>query len=121
MVPFSRAAWPPHVLVPTEWLVQMLAVSSQDAVAFLLRRYGASATAALFVLLLALARGAAPLRAADGALAVWFAVQGAVAVWRLSQGMVGGLTWFALVADPAIAAGFLVLWRSTERSPAPLQ
>lgn len=103
--------------VPTDWLAQMMGVSAEDAAEFLLRRYGASATAALSALLIVLLRGASAIRAAYMALALWFAVQGAVAIWGLSTGIAGGLAWVALVADPAIAALLLILWaRSAPRN-----
>jgi hypothetical protein len=95
--------------VPVDWLAGMLGVSGVDATSFLLRRYGGSATAALCVSTAAIARHAAPARAALLALSAWFSVQGLVALWGLAFGQVGGLAWVAVVADPLIARWFIAL------------
>jgi hypothetical protein len=95
--------------VPADWLAGLLGVSGVDATSFLVRRYGASATAALCVSTAAIAVQAAPSRAALLALSAWFGVQGLVAVWGLAFGHVGGLAWAAVVADPLIAGWFIAL------------
>jgi hypothetical protein len=87
----------------------MLDTSGADATTFLVRRYGASATAALAVTTAIIARGGAPQRAALLGVAAWFGGQAVVAVWGLASGTVGGLAWLAVFADPLIAAGFLAL------------
>jgi hypothetical protein len=94
---------------PVSWLASLLDVSSDAVTTFLVRRYGASATAALFVVVAAAERGAIARRATLLGLATWFAVQGAVAVWGIVSGAVGGLAWLAMIADPLIAAWFFVL------------
>lgn len=94
---------------PVGWLASLLDVSSDAVTTFLLRRYGASATAALFAVVAAVERGATARRAALLGLATWFAVQGSVAVWGIVSGTVGGLAWLAMIADPLIAAWFFVL------------
>ena len=50
--------------VPADWLAGLLGVSGADATTFLVQRYGASATAALFVLTAAIACQTVPSRAA---------------------------------------------------------
>ena len=82
-----------------------------DATSFLVRRYAASATAALFVVTTAIARRTNPQRAALLGFATWFGVQGVVAIWGVGTGTVGGLAWVAVFADPLIAAWF-VMWAS---------
>jgi len=94
---------------PADWLAGLLGVSGADATSFLVRRYAASATAALFVSTAAIARQTAPSRAALLALSAWFGVQGLVAVWGIASGHVGGLAWIAIVADPLIAGWFIAL------------
>jgi hypothetical protein len=96
-------------VVPAGWLADMLDASGPDATTFLIRRYGASATAALAVATASIARGGDPQRAGLLGLAVWFGVQAMVAGWALVAGTVGGLTWLAVFADPLIAVGFLAL------------
>lgn len=95
--------------VPADWLAGLLGVSGADATTFLVQRYGASATAALFVLTAAIACQTVPSRAALLSLSAWFGVQGLVAVWGIAFGRVGGLAWVAVVADPLIAGWFIVL------------
>lgn len=107
-------------VIPAGWLAEMLATSGPDATTFLVRRYGASATAGLAVTTAVIARGGGPQRAALLGLAAWFGVQAVVAVWGLATGTVGGLTWLAVFADPLIAAGFLALsGRGQKGSSAP--
>ena len=69
-------------IAPTSWLEELLEVRGADATSFLVRRYAASATAALFVVTTAIARRTNPQRAALLGLATWFGVQG----WSLSGG-----------------------------------
>ena len=95
--------------VPADWLAGLLDVSGADATSFLVQRYGASATAALFVSTAAIAQQTAPSRAALLALSAWFGVQGLVAIWGIALGHVGGLAWVAVVADPLIAGWFIAL------------
>jgi hypothetical protein len=102
-------------IAPAGWMAELLDVASADATAFLTRRYAASATAALFVVTIAVMRGGSPRRAGLLALATWFAVQGVVAVVGLVSGTVGGLAWAAVLADPLLAAWFLVLARNVQR------
>ena len=98
-------------VLPTNLLESLLEVDGRAATAFLVRRYAVSATAALCVAIIGVARASSPERAALLAVATWFAVQGIVAVVGLATGDVGGLTWVAIVADPLLAAGFLVAAR----------
>ena len=98
-------------IAPTSWLEELLEVRGADATSFLVRRYAASATAALFVVTTAIARRTNPQRAALLGFATWFGVQGAVAIWGVGTGTVGGLAWVAVFADPLIAAWFL-MWSS---------
>ena len=99
---------------PTDWLAELLAVDGPDATTFLVRRYAASATAAVFVATASIARRAEPRRASLYALATWFGVQGAVAVAGVLSSTVGGLVWVAIVADPALALWFLTLTKRVE-------
>jgi hypothetical protein len=103
------------LLLPTGWLTGLLDLADQDATAFLVRRYAASATAALCVATAGIARGANAQRAVLLGLATWFAAQAAVAVWGIATDTVGGLAWLALAADPLIAAWFYALSRRTQR------
>lgn len=96
-------------IAPADWLAGLLNVSGADATNFLVRRYAASATVALFVATAAIARNTAPEKAALLALSAWFAVQGMVAVWGVVFGYAGGFAWAAVVADPIIAAWFFIL------------
>lgn len=98
-------------LVPADWLAGLLSLAPDDAATFLMRRYAASATAAVAVTSLGIARGQAPERSALFGLATWFAVQALTAVVGLVTGTVGGLAWLAVVADPVLAAGFAILAR----------
>jgi hypothetical protein len=100
---------------PADWLAGLLGGSGVDATSFLVRRYGASATAALFVSTAAIAAHVAPSRAALLALSVWFGAQGLVALWGLAFGHVGGLAWAAVVADPLIAGWFIALSVKVDR------
>lgn len=102
---------------PADWLAGLLDVSGADATSFLVRRYGASATAALFVATAAIARQSAASRAALLALSAWFGVQGLVAVWGIVSGHVGGLAWVAVVADPLISWWFIALSAKSEGPP----
>lgn len=99
---------------PAGWLENLLAVSGRDATGFLVRRYGASATAALCVATGAIALGLDPRRAALRALAAWFGVQAAVALWGVTTGAVGGLAWLAVLADPLLGAWFFALSAKAE-------
>jgi hypothetical protein len=96
-------------VIPAGWLADVLDAAGPDATTFLVRRYGASATAALAVTSAVIALGGAPQRAALLGLAAWFGLQAVVAAWGLASGTVGGLTWLAVFADPLIAAAFLAL------------
>lgn len=96
-------------IAPTSWLEELLDVRGADATSFLVRRYAASATAALFTVITAIARRTNPQRAALLGLATWFGVQGVVAILGVGTGTVGGLAWLAIFADPLIAAWFLML------------
>jgi hypothetical protein len=98
-------------IAPMSWLEELLDVRGADATSFLVRRYAASATAALFVVTTAIARRTNPQRAALLGFATWFGVQGVVAILGVASGAVGGLAWLAVLADPLIAAWFL-MWAS---------
>jgi hypothetical protein len=98
-------------VVPTAWLADMLDVAGRDATTFLVRRYAASATAALAVVTIATARRTDPYRAALLGLSTWFGVQAGAAWWGVISGAVGGFAWLAMVADPLIAAWLLLLSR----------
>ena len=82
---------------PVAWLEDMLAAGGRDATTFLVRRYAASATAALAVAAIAVTRHAGG--RADGRRAVllglstWFGVQAVTAWWGVASGTVGGLAW----------------------------
>lgn len=103
---------------PANWLGEMLSVSGDGATSFLVRRYGASATAALAVGCLQVARGAHGEHAALQSFATWFAGQGLVAIHGVATGTVGGFAWLAVFADPALAAWFLLLaLRPASRTP----
>jgi len=97
--------------VPADLLADRLALAPDDAATFLVRRYAASATAAVAVTSLGIARGQEPERSALFGLATWFAVQALAAVVGLATGTVGGVAWLAVVADPVLAAGFAILGR----------
>lgn len=99
------------VVAPVDWFADVLDVAADDATAFLVRRYAASATAALFVVAIGAVRGLPAPRAALLGLGTSFAVQGSVAVAGVAAGTVGGLAWLAVFADPALALGFLSLAR----------
>jgi hypothetical protein len=96
----------------------MLDVAGRDATAFLVRRYAASATAALAVVAIAVLRRADPYRAVLLGLGTWFAVQAATAGWGAVSGTVGRLVWLAVVADPLLATWFLILSRTRPMSSA---
>ena len=99
------------------WFEGLLDVSGADATTFLVRRYEASATVALFVVTAAIGLQANPQRAVLLALSAWFGVQGVVALSGVVSGTVGGLAWAAVFADPLIAAWFFALSGRFERSP----
>jgi hypothetical protein len=103
-------------LVPADRLAGLLALAPDDAATFLLQRYAASATAAVAVTSLGIARGQAPERSALFGLATWFAVQALAVVVGLATGTVGGVAWLAVVADPVLATGFAVLARRAGQS-----
>jgi hypothetical protein len=103
------------VSVPVAWLAEMLGVAGHDATTFLVRRYAASATAALAVVAAATVRRTDPVRAASLGLAVWFGVQAVTAWWGVMTGVVGAFAWLAVVADPLLAAWFLFLTRGDRR------
>jgi hypothetical protein len=98
-------------LVPADWFAGLLALAPEDAATFLARRYAASATAAVAVTSLGIARGREPERSALFGLATWFAVQALAAVVGLATDTVGGVAWLAVVADPMLATGFAILAR----------
>jgi hypothetical protein len=100
--------------VPVSWLEAMLDTAGGEATTFLVRRYAASATAALAVVTVGIVRRAHPRRAVLLGLSTWFGIQAVTAWWGIISGLVGGFAWAAVVADPLLAAGFLVLSR---RSP----
>lgn len=102
---------------PVTWLEDLLAAGDHDATTFLVRRYAASATAALAVAAIAVAvaghtnaRGAVLL-----GLSTWFGVQAVAAWWGLASGTVGGFAWVAMIADPFLAGWFLILARKEHR------
>lgn len=103
-------------IAPTSSLADLLNVAGDDATAFLVRRYAASATAALFVAITGIVRGASPHRTGLLAVAVWFSVQGLIAVIGIVSGTVGGLVWLAAFVDPLIAAWFFVLSGNVQRN-----
>jgi hypothetical protein len=100
------------VVTPAAWLADML-VAGPDATTFLLRRYAASATAALAVVTIATARHTDPKRAVLLGLSTWFGVQTVTAWWGIIGGAVGGFAWLAMFADPLVAAWFLFLSRKS--------
>jgi hypothetical protein len=108
-------------VAPTAWLADMLDVGDRVATTFLVRRYAASATAALAVVTIATARHTDPTRAVLLGLSTWFGVQAVTAWWGVVAGAVGGFAWLATVADPLIAAWFLLLSRKTSRPAASRQ
>jgi hypothetical protein len=98
-------------------LGSLLDVDGPAATAFLVRRYAVSATVALCIAIIGIARTSSPERAALLAVATWFAVQGIVALLGLATGDVGGLAWVAVVADPLLAVGFLLASRGAGSRP----
>jgi hypothetical protein len=103
-------------IAPTTWLSDLLDVAGHDATSFLIRRYAASATAALFVATTGIVQGTSPHRVGLLALAAWFAVQGVVAVAGLVSGTVGGLAWLAAFIDPLIATWFFTVSRNVQHT-----
>lgn len=102
---------------PAAWLAGLIGVTDGEATGFLLRRYGASATAAIAVTSATIAMGGTPQRAALLGFAAWFGVQAMVAIGAVLTGIAGGLIWLAVVADPLIGAWFLLLsWRTGDRA-----
>jgi hypothetical protein len=102
-------------VVPAAWLADMLDVADRDATTFLVRRYAASATVALAVVTIATAWRTDPTQAVLLGLGMWFGVQAATAWWGVIAGAVGGFARLAAVADPLIAAWFLLLSRTSPR------
>ncbi len=102
-------------VAPAIWLADMLDVTGHDATTFLVRRYAASATAALAVVAIATARRTEPRRAVLLGFGTWFGLQAVTASWGLIAGVVGGFAWLAMVADPLIAAWFLYQARTSLR------
>jgi hypothetical protein len=76
--------------VPVSWLEAMLDTAGGEATTFLVRRYAASATAALAVVTVGIVRRARPRRAALLGLSTWFGVQAVTAWWGIISGLVGG-------------------------------
>lgn len=105
-------------IAPAGWLADLLDLAAEDAAAFLMRRYAASATAALFVATIGLVRGISPQRAGLLALSTWFAVQGLVAIVGVISGTVGSLAWLVVFVDPLLAAWSFVLSRKVQQGPA---
>jgi hypothetical protein len=105
-------------VVPAAWFGDMLDVEGRDATTFLVRRYAASATAALAVVTIATARRTDPMRAVLLGLSTWFGVQTVTAWLGIIAGAVGGFAWLAVLADPLIAAWFLLLSRTSPRPTA---
>jgi len=105
--------------VPVTWLEDMLDTAGTEATSFLVRRYAASATAALAVVTFGILRGADPRRAGLLGLGTWFGVQALTAWWGVILGSVGGFAWAAVVADPLLAGAFLILSRRTSIAAAP--
>jgi hypothetical protein len=105
--------------VPVTWLEGMLDTAGAEATTFLVRRYAASATAALAVVTIGIVRCADPRRAALLGLGTWFGVQAVTAWWGVISGSVGGFAWAAVVADPLLAAAFLILSRRSPSSAHP--
>jgi hypothetical protein len=99
-------------IAPATWLADMLDVAGDDAATFLVRRYAASATAALAVVTIAIVRRTEPRKAVLLGYATWFGGQAVIAWWGVISGSAGGLAWAGVVADPLIAAWFLVLSRT---------
>lgn len=95
-------------LVPGEVIAALLSLAPDDATTFLVRRYAASATAAMAVTSLGITRGHSPQRSALLGLATWFGVQALIIVAGLATGVVGGLAWLAALGDPALAAWFAI-------------
>jgi hypothetical protein len=90
--------------VPAEWMADRLALADDaDAAGFLLRRFGASATAGLAVTAGSALRGVDAAPAALAGLAAWFGGQAVTAVGGLATGTVGGVAWFSAVLDPTMA------------------
>jgi hypothetical protein len=106
-------------VAPATWLADMLDVAGGDATAFLVRRYAASATAALAVVAIATARRTDPVRAVLLGLSTWFGVQAVIAWWGIIVGAVGGFAWLAMAADPLITAWFLFLSRRSAHPATP--
>jgi hypothetical protein len=104
---------------PVTWLEDLLAASGHDATTFLVRRYAASATAALAVAAIAVARHTNARRALLLGLSTWFGVQAVAAWWGLATGTVGGFAWVAMIADPFLAVWFLLLARKEHRTARP--
>jgi hypothetical protein len=96
-------------VAPVAWFEDLLRLSGDDAAAFLLRRYAASATAAILVYAAGALRGSDRRKVALLALGTWFAIQGAVAIVGIVTGIVGGMAWAAMFADPLIAAWFFTV------------
>jgi len=104
--------------MPVTWLEDMLATAGGEAITFLVRRYAASATAALAVVTIGIIRRTEPRRAALLGLSTWFGVQAVSAWWGVISGTVGGFAWAAVVADPLLAVGFLILSRRSPQTAA---
>jgi hypothetical protein len=101
-------------VAPVAWLRDMLAASGTDAATFLVRRYAASATTALAVVAIAVAVRTDARSAVLLGLGTWFGGQAVTAWWGLATGAVGGFAWAAAVADPLLAAWFLILSRRVD-------
>jgi hypothetical protein len=102
--------------VPVSWLEAMLDTAGGDASTFLVRRYAASSTAALAVVTVGIVRRTDPRRAVLLGLGTWFGMQAATAWWGVISESAGGFAWAAVVADPLLAAAFLILSRQSRNT-----
>lgn len=99
------------IIAPSDWFADLLAISDQDVASFLVKRYAASSTAALFVFVGSTAMRRDAESSALLALSTWFAIQAGVAIWGVSTGIVGGMAWTAAFSDPLLAIWFYMLSR----------
>ncbi|WP_350333964.1 hypothetical protein [Coralliovum pocilloporae] len=98
---------------PAQWTASLLGIAPEDAADVTLKRYGASASAALLVLTICAFRNIAFQRALLLGFATWFCGQALAAAWAALTLDTGPYLWLALVADPALTLWFFRLfWRT---------
>lgn len=104
---------------PARWTATLLQVPPDYAVDLLLKRYAASASAAILALTLCALWHIPFKRSLLLGFSIWFIAQAFAAGWGLIAYEAGGFAWLAVLADPLLSLWFftMFIWSGRDAMP----